>query len=105
MKAINSMVFVVLAMVLAVICAVAQAAPGGPVIGVVVADSGASIEFAGEPGPCVGGALAANWFSPDRRLRIGGCWKLDGERGVQVAFFDGDVARVPMSAISKPASM
>ena len=74
-------------------------------IGFATAAGGATIELMEDPGACVGGALSAAYFSPDRKLRIGGCWKLLGNEAVQVAFLDGDIARIPLSAISKPTSM
>jgi hypothetical protein len=52
-------------------------------------------------GPCMGSARFAEFVSNDGKLRIGGCWVSNGEL-MQIAFLDGDMARVPIAALRKP---
>ena len=64
---------------------------------------GAVVLLHDEAGPCVGGALLAEYVSPDGS-KVPGCWvKRPGH--VAIVFFDGDVGAVPEGALQKPKSI
>jgi hypothetical protein len=64
--------------------------------------TGASVELFTEAGPCVGGALSAQWVAPDAVRRVPGCWRLAGS-AVEIAFLDGDAIKIPAGAFKTPA--
>ena len=64
---------------------------------------GAVVLLHDEAGPCVGGALFAEYVAADGS-RVPGCWvKRPGH--VAIVFFDGDVGAVPEGALQKPKSI
>lgn len=97
---------VIAVMLLASLGAVVMAAdapPDGP-FGVVPGDGGSVMELHTAAGGCIGSARLAIWFSYDRKERVPGCWKTVGG-SVQIAFADGDVAMIPMSAVKRPETL
>lgn len=58
------------------------------------------LELHSDAGPCVGSARWAILIKPPER--IPGCWILTTE-GVQIAFLDGQMARVPIQAFREPS--
>lgn len=72
----------------------------GAVIGFVQTPEG-RIDLHDEQGSvCAGRALRAEFVAHDG-TRIGGCWTASGVVA-HVVFFDGDIAQVPLQALSKP---
>lgn len=76
----------------------------GPVHARVFAEAplagGATIVLHDEPGPCVGGAMLAQFISAAGEITPG-CWvKRPGH--VAIVFLDGDVGAVPEAALQKP---
>jgi hypothetical protein len=53
-------------------------------------------------GHCQAPARGAVWRSPDGQTTVPGCWIVIAG-GVQIAFADGDVLRVPMRALRPPS--
>lgn len=97
---------VIAVMLLAALGAVVMAGEPEPgLVGVVSMEEGATVEIHSTVGGCVGGAMLAVWYSVDRKVRVPGCWRPSGGNTVQVAFADGDVARIPVAAVRKPTSM
>ena len=66
--------------------------------------TGASVELFAEAGPCVGGALSAQWVAPDAVRRVPGCWRLAGAV-VTIGFLDGDAMSVPAGAFKAPVEL
>ena len=64
---------------------------------------GGRIDLHSDAGRCVGNAKRAEYIGADGE-HIDGCWVV-ARGGVQVAFMDGDVAQIPMSAIRKPVTL
>lgn len=99
---------VIAVMLLAALGAVVMASepePGPGPVGVVPGEGGSTMELHSAAGGCSGGARLAIWFSVDRKERVPGCWKPIGNGTLQIAFSDGDVARIPMAAVQKPSSL
>lgn len=86
------------ALLLLLFVGVTQAA----VIGEVESSTG-RIDLMDEAGPCVDGARAAAYV-PRHGKTIPGCWVAGGSV-VFVVFFDGDTARVPVSAVRPPKTL
>jgi hypothetical protein len=65
----------------------------------VVESGGATIRLHDTKGPCVGDAHRAEYVSPAGDV-IPGCWTPQpANASVFVVFFDGDIARIPLTAI------
>lgn len=97
---------VIALMLLAAFGAVVMAnAPQPEAVGVIPAAGGSTIELTSSAGGCINGAMLAVWYSADRKERVPGCWKTIGGGALQIAFADGDIARVPMGAVQKPTSL
>lgn len=60
-----------------------------------------TIRLHDQPGPCVRGALLAEWISADGKTMIPGCY-VAGSGMVHIAFFDGDAVRVQLQSFRKP---
>jgi hypothetical protein len=61
---------------------------------------GASIELHDVAGPCVGGALRAEYVAADG-TKVPGCWvKRPGH--IALIFFDGDVGAIPDMQLKPP---
>lgn len=60
------------------------------------------IELHDEAGVCVGSARMA--IFSDGEQKIPGCWVVQPD-AVQIAFLDGDVARLPLAVFKKPESI
>lgn len=88
-----------IAAAVAAFCAPAQ----GAIVGVAESPDGAAIVFHDEAGPCVSGALRAEYKAKDGTT-VPGCWMLNGPIAL-VVFFDTDLARVPVGAIKPPKSV
>lgn len=58
------------------------------------------IELHTDPGPCIGAARWALYLQGPQR--IPGCWIALDTGTIQIAFLDGDIARLPMHLFSAP---
>lgn len=100
------LLLVIAVMLLAALGAVAMAAEPDPgLVGVVPMAEGATVEIHSTVGGCLGGAMLAIWYNVDRKVRVPGCWRPTVGNTVQIAFADGDVARIPVAAIKRPTSL
>lgn len=72
------------------------------VVGVVDSTPG-RIELSDESGICMGTARAAAYVAGDG-TKTPGCWT-GMQGGVFVVFLDGEIARIPMSAIRPPTNL
>lgn len=70
------------------------------VIGIAEPGDGSAVVFHDEAGPCVGGALRAEYRAKDG-TNVPGCYVIRGAVAL-VVFFDTDMARVPVQAIQPP---
>lgn len=61
------------------------------------------IDLHDESGPCVNAGLRAEFTDRKTGEKIAGCWVAVSKDLVQIAFLDGDIARVPTSAFKRPA--
>ena len=95
---------IVFALGVALLMGSCDAARAEEILGSVSTPAG-TIELYRERGVCAAPALSAAWLSPDRKERVPGCWKPGTDGHLNVVFFDADVARVPLSAVTKPPSM
>lgn len=82
----------------AALLAACGAASAG-VIGTVDGPTG-RIDLMDDVGPCVDGARQA-MYVPTKGKSIGGCW-VSGGPMVMIVFFDADIARIPVAAITPP---
>lgn len=62
---------------------------------------GAVVLLHDEAGPCVGGALFAEYVAADGSKVVPGCW-VTRPGHVAIVFFDGDVGAVPEQALRAP---
>lgn len=76
------------------------AAIAGPVLEV-TSDDHSIIALYGEAGPCVGGALKAEYTAKDGVTKIPGCFQMRGDH-VVIVFFDTDTAAIPIAAFRPP---
>lgn len=91
-----------LALVSASLIAATVSLAHAEVIGVIDAGNGAVIDLHNTAGPCVSGAMLAEyWPSRQTALVIPGCYRMIGNM-IIVAFLDADTARIPVTAVKNP---
>lgn len=95
------LVLLLAAMLLPVLLALAATPAHAASVAFVVTPDGSRIELHDERGPCEGQALRAVHVTAAGH-RTSGCWVL-GDGNVTVLFLDGDLARIPVGALRKPA--
>ncbi len=66
-----------------------------------VAPNGAVITLTQETGPCQFGARLAEHLSPDKKTLTKGCWKINDNTVVSIAWFDADGSGIPVK-VFKP---
>jgi hypothetical protein len=69
------------------------------IVGVVQSPQG-RIDLHDDKGPCAGQARQAR-FVPTAGEEVAGCW-VTGGPVVMIVFFDADIARIPVAAITPP---
>lgn len=67
-----------------------------------VAPNGALVILTQEVGACQEGAKSAKYISPDKKIKLNGCWKISENAPViSIAWFDGDGSAIP-AQVFKP---
>ena len=65
--------------------------------------NGSLFEVHNTQGVCVNGAQEAVYRGGGEVIK--GCWKFMDGVGVQIAFFDGEMAQIPLEAFSEPSKI
>lgn len=73
--------------------------------GVVEQPNGAVVNLPREAGPCVGNGHRAEYVDPIKHESVTGCWTVQPNGVVTVAFLDGDFMAVPLRAIQQPKAL